>query len=163
MDNLKAAQRIPEDPDYLDGLYKDEPNFLIREETRFLFTEEHSIVGVPDLQTGTQPYIKSLYLTKRLPGMSVSEFQTHWLEKHAPLVPPTPGLLGYTQAHVMAEVYEQEEPHFDGVAELWWPDIDTFLAAWNSKEHMQEQFEDLQKFIDMEHTIGMLVIPRRLI
>ena len=162
MDNLQAAQGIPEDPDYINGLYQDEPNFLIREETRYLFTEEHIIVEPPDLQAGTSPYIKSLYLTLRKPGLSVRDFQQHWLEKHAPLIPKIPGLLGYTQAHVLPEVYEQEQPCFDGVAELWWPDIDTFLTAWNSQEHRDEQVNDLQKFIDMENTIGMLVTPKRL-
>lgn len=162
VDNLQDAQGIPEDPDYLDGLYKDEPNFLNREQTRYLFTKEHTIVEPPDLQVDSQPYIKSLYLTLRKPGMSVVKFQKHWLEKHAPLIPKIPGLLGYTQAHVLPEIYEQEPPCFDGVAELWWPDIETFLTAWNSKEHRDEQVDDLQKFIDMENTIGMLVTPKRL-
>ncbi len=163
MDSLADAQGIPSDPDYLDGLYRDEPNFLVREQTRYLFTREHSIIDPPALEPGHDRFVKSIYLTRKRPGLDIEEFQQYWLNKHAPLVHDTPGLLGYTQAHVIAETYKDMEPGFDGVAELWWPDIDTFLAAWNSAEHQQKQLEDLHNFIDMEATRGMLVLPRRLL
>lgn len=163
MDTLADAQNIPNDPDYLEGLYLDEPNFLIREQTRYLFTEEHIIMPPPALATGEEPYIKSMYLTKRLPGMSVEEFKEHWLNTHAPLIPETPGLVAYTQSHTVAEAYEQENPCYDGIAELWWPNVDTFLKAWNSKQHRDQQISDLEKFVDMENTIGILVTPRRLL
>lgn len=163
MRRLEDAQNIPFDPDYIEGLYEDEPNFLVREKTRYLFTEEYSIIEAPHLEPGDHSLVKSMYLTRRHPDLSVSEFQDHWLNRHAPLVLDTPGLLGYTQAHVLPASYETEIPLFDGVAELWWPDLDTFLAAWNSPEHQQAQLEDLQTFIDMDRTEGLLVNPRRLL
>ena len=163
MDSLADALSIPSDPDYINGLYQDEPNFLIREKTRYLFTQEHSIIEPPKLSPGKEEYIKSVYLTKKRADLSIEEFQQHWLEKHAPLVHATPGLLGYSQAHVIADSYEDSSPDFDGVAALWWPDIETFLAAWNCADHQQEQMEDLQNFIDMESTQGMLVSPRLLL
>lgn len=163
MDKLADDRNIPYDPDYIDGLYQDEPNFLVRERTRYLFTEEFNIIEPPALEKAEDTYIKSVYLTRRHPALSVEEFQQHWLDRHAPLVHGTPGLLGYTQAHVLKESYEDDEPCFDGVAELWWPDLETFLAAWNSPDHQSEQLEDLQKFIDMENTEGLLVLPRRLL
>ena len=163
MDSLADAQGIPEDPDYIEGLYQDEPNFLIREKTRYLFTREYNIIEPPHLEVGKDNYVKSVYLTKKRADLGLQEFQHHWLEKHAPMVHGTPGLLGYTQAHVMDETYGETIPDYDGVAELWWPDVETFLAAWNSADHQQEQLEDLQNFIDMENTQGMLVLPRRLL
>ena len=163
MDSLVDAQNIPSDPDYLEGLYRDEPNFLVRERTQYLFTREHSIIEPPVLEPENDGFVKSIYLTKKRPDLDLEEFQQHWLNIHAPLVHGTPGLLGYTQANVIADTYKEMEPAFDGVAELWWPDIDTFLAAWNSAEHQEKQLEDLENFIDMKATRGMLVLPRCLL
>ena len=163
MDSLQDLQGIPTDPDYLQGLYLDEPNFLDREQTRYLFTREYEVVPPPKLPDGPPGLIKSVYLTRRLPGMSVDEFQRHWREIHAPLIPKTPGLLGYTQSHILPECYEDEPPCYDGVAELWWPDIETFTRAWNSEQHKNEQLNDLVKFVDMENTVGMLVRPHHIL
>jgi uncharacterized protein (TIGR02118 family) len=69
--------------------------------------------------------VKGLFLVKRKPGMSVAEFQDYWRTKHAPLVPRTPHLLRYVQCHVLPETYDSDTPPtYDGVAELWWPDVE---------------------------------------
>lgn len=162
-DTLGDAQGIPDDPDYLNGLYLDEPNFLIREKTEYIFTTEHQLIETPVQELTEDAGIKSMFLTRRKPDLTVEEFQSHWREKHAKLIPGTPGLLGYSQCHVLPSLYKNENPPYDGVAELWWPDLDTFMKAWHSKEHMDTQFEDLQRFIDLENTVGMLVKPYRLI
>ena len=163
MDTLEDLQGIPEDPDYLGGLYLDEPNFINRDKTRYLYTREHEIVKPPALIDCKTDLIKSVYLTRRLPGLSVEEFQAHWLETHALLVPKTPGLLGYTQSHTAAECYQGAEPYYDGVAELWWPDLETFIQAWNSEQHKSEQLNDLASFVDLENTVGMLVRPHHIL
>jgi len=80
--------------------------------------------------------------------MSVAEFQDYWRNRHAPLVPRTPHLLRYVQCHVLPETYESDTPPaYDGVAELWWPDLAKFQESWASPELQVEQFNDTRNFV----------------
>ena len=145
-DDLATALDFPNDPDYLEGLYKDEPNFMDRSGMAVVFTQEHVVVaGEPMGQD--LPVVKSMFFIERKAGMGVEEFQQYWREVHAPLVPDTPGLLRYVQCHVPLELYAQgQQPRFDGVAELWWPDLDTYARAMQSPAMTVDQANDLPNF-----------------
>ena len=95
-DDLATAQGLKDNPDYLEGAFKDEPNFIDVPRLTFLNTRENVVVAGPQLAKDA-PGIKGLFLVKRKPGLSVAEFQDYWRNKHAPLVPKTPGLRHYVQ------------------------------------------------------------------
>ena len=74
--------------------------------------------------------LKLTFCLRRLPSLSLEEFQDYWLNKHAPLVrtlQPVLGMVRYVQLHRlpgdladgMRRVRGAPEP-YDGVAELWW-------------------------------------------
>lgn len=163
-DDLETGRGLGDNPDYVDGAYADEPNFIADEGPSFLMTRENVVVSGPSLARDATG-VKSLFLLKRKPGLSVADFQKHWREVHAPIVPRTPGLRRYVQCHVAPETYESDTPPvFDGVAELDWASMADFERGWNSDEMQVEQIQgDVPNFIDLENTVGLLVEEARII
>lgn len=155
-DDLATAQGLKDNPEYVDGAFRDEPNFIDVSRLRFLNTRENVVVAGP-------AGIKGVFLLKRKPSLSVAEFQDYWRNIHAPLVPRTPGLRRYVQCHVCPETYETDTPAFDGVAELSWPDLATFEQAWASDELQLEQFEDVKRFVDTASSVAFLAEENRVI
>ena len=146
-DSVETATGLRTNPDYLNGAYTDEPNFIETSGLTFLLTRENVVVAGPAFAKDT-PAVKGLFLVKRKPGLSVAEFQDYWRTKHAPLVPRTPHLLRYVQCHVLPETYESDTPPaYDGVAELWWPNLATFQESWASPELQVEQLNDARNFV----------------
>ena len=146
-DNLEAALQMRTKPEYLEGAFRDEPNFIEQPKLAWLATRENVVVaGSPMAKDALT--VKGLFVVKRKPGMSVAEFQDYWRNRHAPLVPRTPHLLRYVQCHVLPEMYESDTPPaYDGVAELWWPDLARFKESWASPALQVEQLADARNFI----------------
>ncbi|WIM14473.1 EthD domain-containing protein [Enhydrobacter sp.] len=106
--------------------------------------------------------LKLTFCLRRLPSLSLAEFQDYWLNRHGPLVrrlQPALRMTRYVQLHRlegdlaagMRRVRGAPEP-FDGVAELWWADEDTFRAAGRdpaAREAGRLLLEDEAKFIDL--------------
>lgn len=162
-DNLAAALAMRDSPEYLEGAYKDEPNFIDQPALRWLATQEHVVVAGAPIAKDAQ-YVKGLFLVKRKPGSSVAEFQDYWRTKHALLVPRTPHLLRYVQCHVLLETYASDTPPaYDGVAELWWPDVTKFKESWASPELQVEQLTDAKNFVDTQNTVAFLAEENRVI
>ena len=109
--------------------------------------------------------IKLTFAVRRLPHMSLSEFQHYWRENHGPLVRERAEALRikrYVQVHrldspvndAMRASRDAGEP-YDGVAELWWESIEEMVAATSSAEGRQagrELLEDERKFIDLQRS-----------
>jgi uncharacterized protein (TIGR02118 family) len=162
-DDLNAALRMRESPEYLEGAYKDEPNFIDQPALRWLATQENVVVAGAPMAKDAK-CVKGLFLVKRKPGLSVAEFQDYWRTRHAPLVPRTPHLLRYVQCHVLPETYESDAPPvYDGVAELWWPSVEKFKESWASPELQVEQLNDAKKFVDGQSTVAFLAEENRVI
>lgn len=161
-DDLDTALALPGEPQYAERLRPDEANFIAPAGPVMLFTREHVVVPGPPFDRDT-PAMKALFLTRRREGMSVEDFQAHWLERHAPLAARNPGMLRYVQCHVCPELYERGTPAFDGVAELWWPDLESLEAAYADESVQADQIRDLERFIDFGATEGLLAEELRLI
>jgi uncharacterized protein (TIGR02118 family) len=106
--------------------------------------------------------VKLIFCLRRLPGLSRDEFQTYWKESHGPLVrsvASTLGIVRYVQSHtldnpdlaaVLAARGVDHQP-YDGVAELWWNNVEELLAAGSTeqgREAARTLYEDEQRFID---------------
>jgi uncharacterized protein (TIGR02118 family) len=106
--------------------------------------------------------LKLTFCLRRLPSLSVLEFQDYWLNNHGPLVrrlQPALGMVRYVQLHRldtdladgMRRVRNAPEP-YDGVAELWWESEDTYRAARRNPEAREAGrllLEDEATFIDL--------------
>jgi uncharacterized protein (TIGR02118 family) len=109
--------------------------------------------------------IKLVFCLKRLPQLSLEEFQRYWLEEHGPLVrrhAETLRIKRYVQVHTtrggineaMRASREAAEP-YDGVAELWWEGIEDVAAGNATPEGRQaarELLEDERTFIDLKRS-----------
>ena len=92
--------------------------------------------------------IKIVACINRRPGMSVEDFQDYWLHKHPAVVTKLPGLRRYVQSHVRPSGYRggRSLVH-DGIAELWFDDLDTVKAA-NGTPVVDAILADEATFID---------------
>jgi uncharacterized protein (TIGR02118 family) len=108
--------------------------------------------------------IKMVFCVKRRLDVPSADFYDYWLNQHGPLVKSKARDLNirkYTQSHtinaelgmgISSERGMQQEG-FDGVAELWWDDLESLLNATGTnvgKAAGQLLAEDEAKFIDME-------------
>jgi uncharacterized protein (TIGR02118 family) len=107
--------------------------------------------------------LKIAFCLRRLPGMSLEEFQGYWLNNHAPLVrqlAPTLRIQRYVQSHSAS--YPQLAPiitsrggvveAYDGVAEIYWESLEEMMVAGASKEGRDASralLEDERNFIDL--------------
>ena len=107
--------------------------------------------------------IRISYLMRRLPHLSLEEFQTYWSEQHPQSAPadafPTLGVKRYVQVLpiesdarnlVIGPRTGLVEP-FDGVAELWVESVDALERDWSTekaREYIEIFFKDEQNFID---------------
>lgn len=107
--------------------------------------------------------IKISYLMRRLPGLSLEDFQAYWSEKHPQAAPADAfdvlGVKRYVQVlpqetaardHVIGPRSGLVEP-FDGMAELWVESMEALLENWSTekaREYLEIFFKDEQNFID---------------
>ena len=107
--------------------------------------------------------IKRISLLTRKPGMTREQFTRHWLDVHAPLARPVPGLVRYVQSHIVEEFRRADIPtspvEVDGIAELWFADRASMERALASPE-MKALHADGALFIGANKTV---VVEERLI
>jgi len=108
--------------------------------------------------------IKLTFCLRRRPDLSVEEFRRYWKDEHGPLVRERATLLG---VHKYQQVHTLDEPElhaalqsrnggapepFDGIAEVWVDDVDTFrngAGTPESKQAARDLLEDEARFIDL--------------
>jgi uncharacterized protein (TIGR02118 family) len=108
--------------------------------------------------------IKLTFCLRRKPGLSPAEFRRYWREEHGPLVRDRAAVLGirkYQQVHTLDETDlhaalqrrngGSPEP-FDGIAEVWVDDVDTFRGGAGTdaaRRAARELLDDEARFIDL--------------
>ena len=109
--------------------------------------------------------IKLVYCLRRLPELSLEEFQRYWRENHAPLVKKHSEALRirrYVQVHTRTDPATEAlratrpgpEP-YDGVAELWFDSAQDVTAGGTTPEGRRagrELLEDEKRFIDISQS-----------
>ncbi len=109
--------------------------------------------------------VKLTFCARRLPHMSLEEFQRYWLENHGPLVRDRAAVLRirrYVQVHRLdtpineaMRASRDTADAYDGVAELWWDSVEDLVAGTSSEEGRQagrELLDDERKFIDLRRS-----------
>ncbi len=103
--------------------------------------------------------IKAIYFIKRKPGMSLEAFREYWLKDHAALVLKVPGLVKYVQSHTTDSGYRKHEPIYDGIAALWYENLDDMRKTANLPIS-RETLADDEKFLDMSKFAFILTRER---
>ncbi len=116
--------------------------------------------------------IKVMVGLRRRSDLTREQFQRYWFDQH----PHAAGddfagikamrALRYVQMHAVHETINarlararQSEPDFDGFAELWFEDLDTFLSAAGSDDARvaaRAYLEDERNFVDWSRTMVMV-------
>jgi uncharacterized protein (TIGR02118 family) len=91
--------------------------------------------------------IKVVYCIAKKPGLTDEEFFRYWKNVHGPIGARLPGLRKLVQSHAIKRSDDARPPDFDGMAELWFDDMEALLAARKSPE-WQASTDDERNFID---------------
>jgi uncharacterized protein (TIGR02118 family) len=105
--------------------------------------------------------IKLVYCITKKPGLTDEEFCHYWKNIHGPIGAKIPGLRKLVQSHTIKGASEIRTPDFDGMAELWFSNLETLNAArksieWKLSTIDEDNFIDHSKtafFITEEHEI----------
>lgn len=96
------------------------------------------------------PNVKGVYPFRRRVDLAVADFQAYWWHTHGPIAALTEHALAYCQTHPMQSAYEHGEPDFDGVTEIFWPDMQSAESAVASRQMTEDQAGDAQNFVDLD-------------
>jgi uncharacterized protein (TIGR02118 family) len=91
--------------------------------------------------------VKLVYCITKKAGLSDEEFFRYWENIHGPIGARLPRLRRLVQSHRLIVPGDKHRPDFDGLAELWFDDVEALLAARQSPE-WEASSEDEANFID---------------
>ena len=105
--------------------------------------------------------IKLVYCITKKAGLSDEEFFHYWENIHGPIGARIPRLRRLVQSHRVAVPGDKYRPDYDGMAELWFDNIESLLAArqspeWKAASEDEAGFIDHNKvayFVSEEHVI----------
>lgn len=99
--------------------------------------------------------IKLVYCFARRADLTSEEFSRYWQHVHGPIGARIPGLRRLVQSVAVHDARDARPPGFDGMAELWFDDLDAVIAARTSPE-WQAASDDERHFIDRSRTAYFL-------
>ncbi len=114
--------------------------------------------------------LKLTFCMHRLSHLSRDEFQNYWMNQH-PLSAPRNaaellGIRKYVQVFPIPEEDNKQvkeirdgADEFDGVAEIWIDDLETFTTKWKTgegKKAFESFLEDEKNFVDWERSVCFL-------
>ena len=91
--------------------------------------------------------IKVVYCITKKSDLTYEEFFRYWEKIHGPIGARIPGLRKLIQSQRLIAPADAERHDYDGVAELWFDDLDSLRAARQSQE-WKASSEDEGNFID---------------
>ena len=99
--------------------------------------------------------IKLVYCISKKRGLTDEQFFHYWSNVHASIGARIPGLRKLVQSHRRTVPGDSYEADYDGVAELWFDNMESMLAARGSEE-WKASTADEANFVD--HTRAAYLI-----
>jgi uncharacterized protein (TIGR02118 family) len=101
--------------------------------------------------------IKMIAFVKRKQGLTRDEFIKLWVEEHTKLSKVL-GMKGYRINVALEPQPGENEPSFDGTAEIWWESVEHMQTALASPQNAlaakdTERFCDMLKFVYTEEFV----------
>ena len=105
--------------------------------------------------------IKLVICATRKAGMSFEEFDRYWHEQHGPLVKSVPEFARHVRKYVQSHLVKGTVPFgiggdYDGVAELWFDNVDDAAAAFRQPKYLEIIRADELKFVDGSKCISFV-------
>jgi uncharacterized protein (TIGR02118 family) len=130
---------------------EDVDNFLaIDERPRFIGEE------TVQKDEGDAPY-KHVALLVRKEGMTHEAFRDHWLNEHVPIAKEIPGVVKYKTTVPV----DPENAEFDGIAELYFEDLDALRASLGEETSRDYDPDDPKAKAAREDVDNFLAIDER--
>ena len=102
--------------------------------------------------------LKQVTIFRKRPDLTADAFEEHWRTRHAEVVCELPGLRRYVQNHMAPDAGD----HVDGIAEVWFDDIDAMRA--NAGHPALEAIRaDERNFIDVDTMAAIIAEPATVI
>ena len=95
--------------------------------------------------------VKLVYCFARNPDLTLEEFASYWRDVHGPIAARIPGIRRLVQSVAVHDSKDAFPPSFDGMAELWFDDLEALVRARSSPE-WQASTADEEHFIDRRRT-----------
>jgi len=105
--------------------------------------------------------VKLVYCISKKAGLSDEEFFRYWEDIHAPIGARIPLLRKLVQSRRLNVTEDKHRPDYDGMAELWFDDVEALLEARQSPE-WKASSEDEANFID-HHRVAYFVSEEHLL
>jgi uncharacterized protein (TIGR02118 family) len=105
--------------------------------------------------------IKLVYCISKKAGLTDDEFFRYWEDVHGPIGARIPGLRKLVQSRRLTLPGDNRRADYDGVAELWFDDLEALLAARQSPE-WEASTADEANFIDHDR-VAYFVSEERVI
>lgn len=128
----------------------DEENFVDRPASLSMLASANAIVKGPRVG------VKLLSFNLRNPAITHAEFVRYWRDVHAPLICAPGGVSQFFDRYVQHYVQPGSERYldgrpspygFDGVLELWFPDVDHLNACFESRNYLENIVPDEARFV----------------
>jgi hypothetical protein len=114
--------------------------------------------------------IKYVYCIRKRADLTDEELHTYWKENHATFIRGLAKTLKakkYVQSHKLDTPLNDEfvkargfdSPAYDGVTELWWDNLDDFLASFSTPEGIEatkQYVADESNFVDFSQSRAFL-------
>ena len=94
--------------------------------------------------------VKLIAFLKRKPGMTLEQFKVRWVDEHCKISSQMPGVLGYYVNINKPSQPDNQEPNYDGTAELWWNSVEDMEAAFASDIGVKAG-KDADEFADVRY------------
>jgi uncharacterized protein (TIGR02118 family) len=95
--------------------------------------------------------VKLVYCITKKAGLSDEEFFRYWRDVHGAIGARIPGVRKLVQSRRLSVPEDKKPPDYDGMAELWFEDVEALLQARRSPE-WEAASEDETNFIDHKRT-----------
>lgn len=104
--------------------------------------------------------VRYQYVMRRKRGVTHAQYLDHYVHRHAQFGRITPGIEGYTQFHVDADLSRAAASaagvglwRADSVSELHLASVETFLDALATSNPGADAAEDEERFVDRAHSV----------
>lgn len=133
----EVLTRIADAPEYRDGAYLDEPNFMDGRSQSMVACEHVVLPGAGPFATATQ--VKAMIFFQRSSGASLAAFREAFLRDPQPLMLQSDSQPLRVTRHVSITLPLDTRSEcdaiqaYDGIEASYWPDADSFRMAWQAR------------------------------
>jgi len=105
--------------------------------------------------------VKLIVYAKRKPGITREEFGRYWRESHGPLVKSVSEFIRHVRKYVQCHIVNSAVPlgtssDYDGVAELWFDNLDELNKAFTEPRYLEIIRRDELKFADIANCVSIV-------